>query len=193
MTSKPKAKRRTTAREKKAREYRRAFERVCDLLADGPKNSVKEITEDKKIGLSRSGFYKMLYGGGGDLVDRYARAREMQADRMAEEILAIADDGDGDVVVVKKKGRKGDKAEDFEIHADHEAVHRSRLRVDTRKWLAGKLRPKVYGDKQVVDVNHGLEKMNDDELMARAKQLADRLGITLPEKLLKPARHQGTG
>jgi len=29
--------------------------------------------------------------------------------------------------------------------------------------------------------------------MARAKQLADRLGITLPENLLKPARHQGTG
>ena len=71
VKAKPKAKPKITAKEKRAREYRRAFERVCDLLADGPKNSVKEITEDKKIGLSRSGFYKMLYGGGGDLVDRY--------------------------------------------------------------------------------------------------------------------------
>ncbi len=30
---------------------------------------------------------------------------------------------------------------------DHEHVQRSRLRVDTRKWAAGKLAPKRYGDK----------------------------------------------
>ncbi len=72
-------------------------------------------------------------------------------------------------------------------------MNRARLRIDTRKWLAGKLKPKVYGEKQVVDVNHGLEKMNDAELLARAKQLADRLGITLPANLLKPAGHRSDG
>ena len=43
------------------------------------------------------------------------------------------------------------------------------------------------------DINHGLKKMTDDELMDRTKKLADELGITLPDNLLKPARHQGTG
>jgi hypothetical protein len=30
---------------------------------------------------------------------------------------------------------------------DQEAINRSRLRVDTRKWLLAKLLPKVYGEK----------------------------------------------
>ena len=48
----------------------------------------------------------------------------------------------------------------------------------------------LFTDKAVVNVNHGIQDMNDDELLARAKQLADRLGITLPPNLLKPARHE---
>ena len=176
---KAKAKPKITAKEKRAREYRRAFERVCDLLADGPKNSVKEITEDKKIGLSRSGFYKMLYGGGGDLVDRYAQARAMQADRLAEEILDIADDATNDFV--ERNGKT-------EVNNEH--VQRSRLRIDTRKWLAGKLKPKVYGDKQTIDLNHGVQ--DTDEIIARAKQAAERLGITLPLHLLGTLKDEKT-
>ncbi|HEY5808152.1 MAG TPA: hypothetical protein VIT67_09310, partial [Povalibacter sp.] len=30
---------------------------------------------------------------------------------------------------------------------DHDVIARSRLRVDARKWYAGKLHPKKYGDK----------------------------------------------
>ena len=30
---------------------------------------------------------------------------------------------------------------------DAEHVQRSRLRIDTRKWMAGKLAPKKYGEK----------------------------------------------
>jgi len=128
----------------------------------------------------------MMHHGNADLVEHYAQAREIQADRLAEEILEIADDARNDYM--EKVGRDGRRKVEF----NSENVNRSRLRIDTRKWLAGKLRPKVYGDKQVVDVNHGLEKMNDDELLARAKQLADRLGITLPPNLLRPAKHEGT-
>ena len=72
-----------------------------------------------------------------DFRDRYARAREMQADALFDEALAIADDGSGDWVT-DKDGKKT---------LDHEHVQRSRLRVDTRKWAAGKLAPKKYGDK----------------------------------------------
>ncbi len=69
--------------------------------------------------------------------DQYVRAREMQADALFDEALAIADDGSGDWTV-DKDGKKA---------LDHEHVQRSRLRVDTRKWAAGKLAPKRYGDK----------------------------------------------
>ena len=71
---------------------------------------------------------------------QYARAREAQADRLAEEILEIADDGRNDTY----------KDDDGFEHADHDVIARSRLRVDARKWLAAKMAPKKYGDKIAV-------------------------------------------
>ncbi len=133
-------------------------------------------------------YSNMLQAGDDDeLVERYTHAREIQADRMAEEIIEIADDATNDFM--EKRGKDGRKKVEF----NSENVNRSRLRIDTRKWLAGKLKPKVYGDKQTVDVNQGLLDMDDTELAARAKQLADRLGITLPANLLKPAGHRSDG
>ena len=72
--------------------------------------------------------------------DQYARAREAQADHFAEEILEIADDGSNDWM--KRQSDAG------AIEApDHEHIQRSRLRVDSRKWLMSKMAPKKYGDK----------------------------------------------
>ena len=70
VKAKAKAKPKITAKEKKNRELRRGFEKVCDLIADGPKASVKEITVDKSIGISRSGFYYLLKGRDAELLDR---------------------------------------------------------------------------------------------------------------------------
>lgn len=69
---------------------------------------------------------------------RYARAREEQADTIFDECLAIADMADGDII----PGRDGEAD-----RVNNEAIARAKLRIDTRKWMAGKLRPKVYGDK----------------------------------------------
>ena len=81
---------------------------------------------------------------------QYARAKERCADFMAEEILEIADDSSGDVkTVVRADGSE------FET-MDAEFVARSRLKVDARKWLAAKLRPKVYGEK----IEHSGDKDN---------------------------------
>lgn len=68
---------------------------------------------------------------------QYARAREAQADLLAEEILQIADDGRNDTQV----------DDDGHVFVDHDVIARSRLRVDARKWLASKMAPKKYGDK----------------------------------------------
>lgn len=75
--------------------------------------------------------------------DVYAPAREARAHKIAEDMLEIADDSSIDKTVDAEGN----------IRTDHEVVARSRLRVDTRKWLASKMLPKVYGDK--VDLNHG--------------------------------------
>jgi hypothetical protein len=52
---------------------------------------------------------------------------------------------------------------------DHEYMQRSRLRIDTRKWLACKLIPKVYGERIIADINDGNKKsineMSKEELM----------------------------
>jgi len=73
----------------------------------------------------------------------YARARDDQADTLADEIIEVAD----------SVGDPNDK----------------RLRVDARKWVAAKLKPRKYGDKletahtgpgggpiQITDVDAGL-------------------------------------
>ncbi len=93
---------------------------------------------------------------------QYAHAREMQADTLFDEALEIADETSDDWIT----GKDGLKI------LDHEHVQRSRLRVDTRKWAAGKLAPKKYGDKfqhvgdggGPIRVRPDLSKLNDEEL-----------------------------
>lgn len=72
----------------------------------------------------------------------YARAREAQLETWADEIIEIAEDGSNDWIE-----RKGKDGEVVDTVLDHEHVTRSRLRIDTRKWLMSKLAPKKYGEK----------------------------------------------
>jgi hypothetical protein len=67
---------------------------------------------------------------------QYARACEVRADAIFDDIIDIADDSSGDKKVV----------ESGEV-IDSEFVARSRIRIDARKWIASKLNPKKYGDK----------------------------------------------
>ena len=78
--------------------------------------------------------------------ESYARAKEDCADSIAEEILEICDDASNDWM--EKKGENGDNL-GWQLNGEH--VQRSKLRVDSRKWLAAKLKPKKYGDRQIVD------------------------------------------
>lgn len=77
-------------------------------------------------------------------VEQYEKAKAEQADALAEEMLDIADDGTNDWM--EKQNKDGSKYE--VLNAEH--VQRSRLRVDTRKWIASKLKPKKYGDRTIL-------------------------------------------
>ena len=81
-----------------------------------------------------------LDGSRPEFSEQYARAREAQADKLAEEALQIADDGHSDTYVDG----------DGNVKTDTEVIQRSKLRVDTRKWLASKMAPKKYGDKVAI-------------------------------------------
>lgn len=73
--------------------------------------------------------------------EQYARAKEEAADALVEEIMDIADDGSNDWMVYHGK----DDYEGWKLNGEN--IQRSRLRVDTRKWVASKLKAKKYGDK----------------------------------------------
>jgi hypothetical protein len=74
-------------------------------------------------------------------MQQYARAREVQADTLVDEILEIADDGTNDWMA--REGKDGEAG--WALNGEH--VQRSKLRVDSRKWFASKVAPKKYGEK----------------------------------------------
>lgn len=76
--------------------------------------------------------------------EQYAQAREAQADTLADELLDIADDGTNDWMERLDADEQG-----IGWRENGEAIGRSKIRIDTRKWIASKLKPKKYGDKSV--------------------------------------------
>ena len=109
-------------------------ETICYLIATSSKG-LNTICREAENLPSASTVYKWL-SEQKEFSERYARAREMQADLMADEILEISDDTSKDTYYT-----------DSGAHANSEWISRSRLRVDSRKWLMSKLSPKKYGDK----------------------------------------------
>lgn len=98
---------------------------VCERVAKG--RSINSVCKDSDMPV-RSTFYEWISTHSW-LADKYARARELRAEVLAEEIIEIADN-----------------AED---------ANKARLQVDARKWAASKLDAKRYGDK--VDVGGNLK------------------------------------
>lgn len=90
----------------------------------------------------------------------YAQAKLRQADLLAEECLEIADDDSRDVKINPETGDE---------YLNTEFVARSRLRIDTRKWLAAKLLPKQYGKA----AEEKPKEKNDNETLL--EKLLDRL------------------
>ena len=72
---------------------------------------------------------------------KYKHARLIGYTVMADDVIDISDDSRGDFV--EKTGPSGETTRVF----DSENVARSRLRVDSRRWILAKALPKIYGDK----------------------------------------------
>ena len=123
-------------------------DRICGQIIDG--RSLRTICKDDDMPCTSTVLtWLRTYP---EFLLRYEKAKEEQADALAEEMLDIADDGTNDWM--EKRDKEGNNI-GWQVNGEH--VQRSRLRLDTRKWIAAKLKPKKYGDR-VLTENQALDK-----------------------------------
>ena len=108
---------------------------LLSMIAEG--HSVRRACA--ALGIGRTKLYERL-AAEDDFANQYARAMELRAEHYMDEIIEIADDSSQDTTTI------GEENAEIET-TNHEVIQRAKLRVDTRKWLMGKLAPKKYGDK----------------------------------------------
>ena len=136
---------------------------ICVRVAEG--EPTRAIAKD--LGLSLSSLFKWL-DENPSFSERYARAKEVAMEAMADEMLTIADDSRRDSKLIV-----GHDGEAIEV-PDHDHIQRARLRVDTRKWLMSKLAPKKYGDRIQQDLTNSdgsLVGLSLAQLKQRAKSI----------------------
>ena len=125
-------------------EIKEAKEFIIEKICEG--DSLKSILDNNRDMLpTRPIIYEWLNESShkydAEFLNNYTRATSTRADHLFDEILEIADNRGGDVVI------KDDGNETI----DQAVIQRDRLRVDARKWALSKMIPKKYGDK--IDIN----------------------------------------
>lgn len=116
---------------------------ICEALADG--QSLRTICLAEGMP-NRATVFRWLVVNE-TFRDQYARARDAQAEALADEILDIADDGSNDWME-----RFDDEGGNIGWKENGEAMARSKLRVEARKWVASKLMPRKYGEAALLKI-----------------------------------------
>jgi hypothetical protein len=115
---------------------------ICELMAEG--KGLRQVCEAEHMP-SRNTVMRWVEAN--DVFrGQYARAREAMYDWIAEEAIRIADDSSGDYFIEDRNGQSV-------VVPDHARVQRSRLQVDTRRWLLSKL-SRRYGDRPEPAAEH---------------------------------------
>ena len=111
--------------------------KICSEIANG--HSLKKILEEPGMP-AMSAVFRWLQSKP-EFKELYARAREEQADVHADAIVAIADETPE---LEEIRDREGNIV-DMKMHSAY--VQWQKNRIDARKWVASKLKPKAYGDR----------------------------------------------
>lgn len=120
---------------------------ICMLLAQ--EESLRKICERPSMP-NKSTVIRWLKENP-EFCDQYARAREMQADSLLDEMLDIAD------------------------CATPENVSVAKLRVDSRKWYITKVAPKKYGDRITQEISGTVTNQNIELTRSEFADLAKEL------------------
>lgn len=109
------------------------FNYVCKEIEKG--KALRNVLKDDNMP-STSTFYEWLdiYP---EKAKQYARATEVRAEAIFDDILSIADENANDTYV---------NDQGIEV-TNNDVIQRSRLRIDARKWVLAKLNPKKFGEK----------------------------------------------
>lgn len=140
-------------------------EAICNRLSEG--EPLREICRDEGMPAWRT-----VYGwvqAHPEFNARIARARELGFDAIAEDALAIADDGRNDWM---EKYDKEGRSVGYELNGEH--VQRSKLRIESRLKLLAKWCPKKYGERSAMELtgaNGGPVQVSDTERAAKVAAL----------------------
>jgi hypothetical protein len=136
--------------------------KICVRISNG--EALRQICMDEDMPV-QSTVYLWL-SRFAEFSDMYTKAREDQADTLADEIQAIADQ-----MPMEKTDGNGNTS------FDSAYIQWMRLRVDARKWVAAKLKPRKYGDR----VELAGDKDNPIQIQAQvqAKELFDSLLLNM--------------
>lgn len=119
-------------------------DKICEELADA--RSLRSICLDDGMPSQTTIFRWLADDRYSSFREQYTRAREAQADAIFDEILDIADDASNDWM---ERRSSEDEPLGWQLNGEH--VQRSKLRIEARKWMAGKLAPKKYSDKLEIE------------------------------------------
>ena len=108
--------------------------------------SIKNILDDDAYPISRTTFYNWL-NENPDRIELYKKATEIRADGIFDDMLEISDDNTKDYYYDVNGNRQQSMV----------AVNRSRLQLDTRKWVLGRMNPKK--DSEKLDITSGGDKL----------------------------------
>ena len=111
-------------------------DKICSLLSEG--RSLRSICREDDMPCKASVFKWLREID--QFSDQYAKAKEEASDAMFEDIQDIADNGSNDWIEINDPDNPG-------YRVNGENIQRSKLRVDARKWMMSKMKPKKYGDK----------------------------------------------
>jgi hypothetical protein len=112
-------------------------DRICAELSDGKSLRTVCRADDMPSCVTVFSWFRRYP----EFLSQYTRAKEESADAMTDESLEIADDARNDWMELHGK----DGSVNYQVNGEH--IQRSRLRIETRKWYASKLKPKKYGEK----------------------------------------------
>ena len=127
---------------------------ICEGITLG--NSIRTVCKPEHMP-AISIFYKWIRTNE-EFAKQYARACTERTEAMAEDILDIADDGTNDYM----------ETADGTTEYNGDSIQRAKLRVDTRKWLMAKMKPKRYGEK--LDVVSDGEKLEGLVIIKNAEK-----------------------
>lgn len=114
---------------------------MIDRIISGVSNGIPLAQCCRDEGITPVAFYNWRKDDE-NIALRFARAREVGFDVIAESCLEIADDARNDYMESLGADQQGDA---WKLNGEH--IQRSRLRVETRLKLLAKWDPKRYGDK----------------------------------------------